>query len=96
MARAAVIAGVEFGFPFVEQEKRSLSVAGFVSEVVGDAAVGINVVEMLAQALGKKPGGDGEIFVMRAGEAFAVGVGVRLRGSLRGDGVFRGKKCDQI
>ncbi len=76
MARAAVVAGIEVGFPFVEEEKRGLGVAGFVSEVVGDAAVGVNVVKMLAQALGKEPSGDGEIFVMGAGEALAVFVGV--------------------
>src|SRR5258708_25997573 len=58
VARTSLIAGVEFRLPFVEQEERCPAIAGFVSEVVGDAAVGVDVEEMLPQALGEKPGGD--------------------------------------
>ena len=47
-------------------------IADFVAEIVGDAAVCVNIEKMLPQAAGKEPTGDREIFVMRAGETCAV------------------------
>ena len=75
MLRDAFVAGVEFALPLVEQFERGGGVADFVAQIVGDAAVGVDVEEMLAQAAGKKPAGDGEVFVVGAGEAGAVFAG---------------------
>ncbi len=91
MFRDALIAGVEVGLPLVEQFQRDSRVAHFIAEVVGNAAVSVDVEEVLAQAAGKKPAGDGEIFVMSAGQAGAVGAGFVERGGSRGNGVGGGK-----
>src|SRR5713101_3592843 len=91
MARAAFIAGVELRFPLVEQDQRCLVITGFVSEIVGDAAVGIDVEEMLAQALGQKPRGNRKVFVMRAGQPLTIRLRLLLGRSTRGNGVFRRK-----
>jgi hypothetical protein len=73
MFGAAFVAGVEFALPLIEKFERGGCVADFVAEVVGDAAIGVNVEEMLSQVSRKKPAGDGEVFVVRAGEVGAVG-----------------------
>ena len=91
MARSSRVAGVEFGFPLIEQFERCRGIAGFIAEIVGDAAVGIKVEEMLTQALGQEPSRYREIFVMSACEVFAVGVSIRQGRRLRGNGVFRGQ-----
>jgi hypothetical protein len=96
MAGTAFIAGVEFGFPLIEQEQRCVAITGFVSEIVGDAAVGIDVEEMLAQTFGQKPGGDGKVLVMRASQALAIGVRFLLGRSTGGDGVFRGETAPDL
>ena len=65
MARLAGIALPQLGLPLVQQRQRLLLVADLVAQIVGDAAVGIDVVEVLVQMLGQKPRDDREIFVMR-------------------------------
>ncbi len=60
----AAIAGVEFLSPEIEQSQRLLAVPHFVAEIVGDAAVGVDAVKVRAQALGQKPRGHVEIFVV--------------------------------
>ena len=67
MAGAALIAGIEFPAPQVEQGKRLCRIAYLVSEIVGDAAIGVEAVKVGAQSLGKKPGADVEILVVRLG-----------------------------
>src|SRR5580658_788587 len=91
MARGSRVAGVEFGFPLIEQRERGGSVGDLVAEIVRDAAVGVDVDKVLAQAARQKPRGDGEIFVVGAGQAGAVLLrfGQGRRG--RGDGVGGGK-----
>ncbi len=91
MPRSAVVTGVEFALPLVEQCERSGGVADFVAEIVGDAAVGVDVEEMLAQAARKKPAGDGEIFVVGAGEAGAVFASFGERG--RGCAGWRSRRA---
>ena len=97
MFRSAFVAGIEFVLPLIEEFERGRGVADFVAQIVGDAAVGVDVEEMLAQAAGKEPTGDGEIFVVGAGQAGAVfaGLGERGRGgrewrSWRAGGTSRG------
>src|ERR1700756_6653 len=55
MAGFAAIAGVKLISPEIEQRKGRIAVAGFVSEVVGYATVGIDRVEVRPEALGQKP-----------------------------------------
>src|SRR5579864_1276506 len=56
MARIAGVAGIQFRFPLIEQLQGCRRISGFVTQVVGGAAVSVHVEEMLAKALGKKPG----------------------------------------
>src|SRR5579864_8877023 len=72
MSRVAVVTGVELTLPLIQQCERGGGITDFVAEVVGDAAVGVDVEEMLAQPARKKPAGDGEILVVRAGQPGAV------------------------
>src|SRR5208282_4401925 len=91
MFRSATVAGVEFGLPLIEQGERGCGIADFVAEIVGDAAVGVDVEKMLAQAAGEKPGGYGEIFVVGAGQVGAVFAGFDERGCRGGDRVGGGE-----
>src|SRR5580698_2909913 len=60
VTRSSRVAGVEFGLPLIEERERGGGVADFVAEIVGNAAVGVDVNEVLAQAARKKPCGDGK------------------------------------
>ena len=52
MSSNAFVAGVEFEFPLIQKFEGSGAVADLVTQVVGDAAVGVDVEEVLAQASG--------------------------------------------
>ena len=67
MRRKAFVAGVEFLFPPVEEFECAEVVWDFVAEVVGPAAVGVEVVEMLVEIFGEKPGDDVKVFVVMGG-----------------------------
>jgi hypothetical protein len=69
-----------------------IAVTGFVTQVVRYPTVGIDIEEMLAQAFGKEPCGDGKVLVMRASQALTVDLGLLQRRSDSGNGVFRGEK----
>src|SRR5882762_11512336 len=88
-----VVAGVQFGFPLIQELEGGGCVADFVAEIVGDSAVRIQVEKVLAETRGQKPGGYREIFVMGARQAFTVcsrfGLG---RGCFR-DGVLGRKSA---
>ena len=77
VTRTALIAGIEFGLPFIEQGERRSGISHFVAEVVGDPAIGVDVEEILAEVLGEEPGGYGEVLVVRASELAAVFLGLR-------------------
>src|SRR5208283_1034215 len=72
MPRTPFVAGLEFHLPFVEKSKRCARVSHFVSQIIGDTAIGVNVEKILAKFLGQKPGGYREIFVVRASELAAI------------------------
>ena len=91
MFRCAFVAGIEFALPLVEKFEGCGGVADFVAEIVGDTAVGVDIEKMLAQALRKKPAGDREILVVRAGQAGAVFAGFGECGRRRRDGVGGGQ-----
>ncbi len=66
------VGGVQFGFPCIQQRQRLLRIANLIAEIVGDPAIGVDVVEMLMQMLGQKPGDDREVLVMRVRQPRAV------------------------
>jgi hypothetical protein len=51
----------------VEQFEGPLRIGDFVAEIVGPAAVGVDVVEMLVEFFGEKPGDYVEILVVVGG-----------------------------
>src|SRR5467141_3956439 len=69
--------------PPAEQFERARRAGDFVAEIVGPAAIGIYVVEMLMEVLWQQPGHDVEIFVVMGGEP----AGVFLRGCGRAAGI---------
>ena len=76
VSRIALIAGVEFGQPLIKQCQGGSGVTDFVAQIVGDAAVSVNVQKILAQVFGQEPGGDRKVFVMRTGELAAELMGL--------------------
>src|SRR5579859_4544565 len=86
MGRLTFIAEVEFALPPVEEFEGAGRVRNFVAEVVGPAAVGVDIIEMLMKLFRQKPGDDFEIFVMMRGEPFRELLG-GLRRAARGGGV---------
>jgi hypothetical protein len=67
MTRSPSITGVEFGLPLIEEFEGCSGIADFVAEIVRNAAVSVNVEEMLAQVAWQEPRGDREVFVVGAG-----------------------------
>lgn len=72
MRRAAVVAIVEFALPPIEEFEGALFLRDFVAEIIGPAAIGVEVVEMLPQPPRQHAAGDGEILVVAAGQPPAV------------------------
>ena len=64
MNRPALIAVGELGFPPVQQGQALLAVADLVGQIVGPAAVGVDVRDVLPQAARQETAGDGEIFIV--------------------------------
>src|SRR5688572_14440293 len=83
------IGGVKSRFPGVEKVERVLLVGDLIAEIVGDATVSVDAVEMRAQALGQKPGGDGKILVVRPRQALAPRLRLGKRRPLGGRTVLR-------
>ncbi len=79
MSGPAGIAGVQLALPLIEQLEGTRRVTGFVGQVVGPPAVGVNIVEVLAERAGEKPRDDGEVLVVTAGQARAVAPGIPRR-----------------
>jgi hypothetical protein len=91
MACGALVASVEFLAPEVEEGERGFGVADFVSQIIRHAAVGVDRVEVRTEALGEKPGGYVEIFIVGFGEAAAPGAGFFEGGRMVGDAVAGGQ-----
>ena len=65
--------------PPAEQAQTLLLVADLVAQIVGPAAEGVDVVEILVQALGQQEADDVEILVVMGGQPARVGFGFRRR-----------------
>src|SRR5213082_2841407 len=64
MRRFAFVAEVEFTLPPIEKLKSAHRIGDLVAEIVGPAAVRVDIVKMLVQGLGKEPGDYVEVLVM--------------------------------
>ena len=65
------------------RRRLSAAIADFVAQVVGPAAVGVDVVEILVQALGQQEADHVEVLVMVGGQPARVGCGLRRANSVR-------------
>ncbi len=82
MRGPAVVTRIEFALPPIKKFEGALFLGNFVAEIVGPAAISIEIVEMLVQILGEQPGDDIEIFVVVSGEPARVLLR-RCRGAAR-------------
>ena len=81
------IHGAQFFFPAVKQSQSYLCVADLIAEIVGDAAVGVNIEKMLMQSPGKEPARDRKILVVSPRQSRTVSARLGDVGSLRGDAI---------
>jgi hypothetical protein len=77
MARRACIGEVQLALPFVELRQATRPVCQLICKVVGDPRIGVNRMHMGTHRPWHQPRRDREVFVVRAGESSAVGVGFR-------------------
>src|ERR1700733_8736037 len=83
MRRLARVAIAQFKVPLIQEGDGSFRIRNFVSQVIGPAAISIQVVKMLVQTARQQPGNDVEILVMMRGEPASVSLGLRNRASER-------------
>src|SRR5262249_52948616 len=72
MRRRAVVTAEQFVTPPLQQLKRVRPAARFVAEIIRPAAVRVNRMEMWQEPPRQKQRGDGEILVVRMGEAGTI------------------------
>src|SRR5579872_1333671 len=75
--------------PFVQQRQRLRGVADFIAEIIRNAAIGVDIVEMLMQMLRQKPRHYRKVFVVTLGQALAVGIRLSQRRSRLGSSILR-------
>ena len=96
MRRLAFVASIEFALPPIEQLDSAHWVGNFIAEIVRPTAVSVDVVKVLVEFLGQKPGNNIEVFVVVGGEPACVFLrgGGRAAGgrSVTHDFEFAGKK----
>src|SRR5688500_15633802 len=76
MLGLAGIKGIQLGLPPVEQRGGLVARYRLIREVIGPAAVGVNIAQVLMEAAREEPARDGEVFVVGRGQAAAVGARV--------------------
>ena len=69
MARLAIVAAAQFLAPPLQQRQGLLAPFGLIAQVVGPAAIGVDRVKMPQQPPRQQQRGDGEVLVMRPGQA---------------------------
>src|SRR5580704_5877184 len=84
-----MVAIVEFALPPIKQFQGALFLWDFVAEIVGPAAISVDIVEMLVKIFREQPRDYIEIFVVMRGEParvlFRRGHGAVVRRSLLGN-----------
>ncbi len=83
-ALGVVVALVEHLTPGIEETKGGGGVGYFVAEIVGDAAVGVDALEVGADFCWEEEGGYVEVFVVSGGEMTAPGAGFGEGGAVFG------------
>ena len=76
MRGLAAVHAVQFSTPPIEQPQALSLVSDFVAQIVRPAAEGIDVVEILMQALGKQKADDVEILVVMRRQPASIGAGL--------------------
>ena len=79
MGGPAVVAVAELRFPPVQQGQAPLRVADLVGQIVGPAAVGVDVADVLPQPARQEPAGDGEVLVVPPGQPPAIAAALPQR-----------------
>jgi hypothetical protein len=74
--RIAGVTVMQLASEAVEKLERLLDVVNFIAQIVRDSAEGVDVAEILSQALRQEQGDDGEILVMRRGQIASEGLSV--------------------
>jgi DNA-binding transcriptional LysR family regulator len=80
MMRPVLIAIAQLLAPPTEQLHSFRSTAGFVGEIVGPAAIGVNGVKMAQQRPRQQRRGDGEVLVVTSSQAATINLGLGARG----------------
>src|ERR1017187_2731929 len=72
MRGAALVHGVQFGAPPVQQAQAFGAAAHFIAQVVGPAAIRVDVIEILVEALGEQEAHHVEVLVVVGGQPAGV------------------------
>jgi hypothetical protein len=75
MQSLARVTFAKFVVPGIEQLDRPRGIGNFISQIVGRAAIGVHIIEMLLQAFGEQPRNDSEIFVVMRGKPARISLG---------------------
>jgi hypothetical protein len=89
VARLAPVTGIELPAPQVEQRQRLFAIPDLIAQVIGDAAVSIDAVEVRPQPGRQKPRGYMKVLIVGSGQPLAVGARLFQGRALLGDAVFR-------
>ncbi len=98
----AFIAEVEFVLPPIEKFESASGFGNLVAEVVGPAAISVDIVEVLVKLLRQQPGDNVEIFIMMRGEPARIslrfGSGAAVAGQVFRELEFAGSNhgCRQL
>jgi len=85
MRRIPGVARIQLALPPVQQFQRTAGVRNLIAKIVGPTAIGVEIVKMLVEFLGKKPTGNVEIFVVVRGDPVRVLLRGRRRTARRRD-----------
>src|SRR5205814_9871140 len=72
MPRRLGVTTVKLCLPFVEPNQRLSWIANFVTQIIGDPAIRVDIEEMLAEMRGTTPGRDRKVFVLAPRQPLAV------------------------
>ena len=79
--RAPLVHGFQLASPPLEQFEAAAAVADFVTQIVGPAAIGVDVVKIPVQSFGQQKTYDVEILVVVGGQPAGIRLGIFQRPS---------------